>query len=907
MDRSPTPPALAVRWLRWRLPQEWAEPVIGDLTEEYEECLEARGRTTAALEFWWEALTLRAGKLRRGARRLRRAQTLRYGVDAPERSATGIFNRTVVEMFGQDVRLAVRRLMGRKGFTAVALVSLAVGIGANTTGFSLVNSIFLRGSGVAEPDRVVQLFRQVQVSPYWSMSEVEYRAIREELGGLLETVTILQPNTGNMEAAAGPEVVLMNIVGPDFFRTLGRPPVLGRGFSVEEHEVDDAYPVVILAHGFWERSFGADPGIVGSEVILNARRYTVVGVSDPEYRGPAGLSSDVFVPMGTMPHLKNDSEESLVWTGYGRMRDEVTVEQVRAALDAVGARLTAARPPDASPIAFSAVLDTGVGIHPNLDQSIRPMAALSLGAGMLVLLVACTNLAGFLLAQGTDRKKEFAIRLALGAERRQVVRQLGIEALLLGLAGGALGIAFAFYLNGLLSGLQPPLGVPINLSLALDYRVLSFALFLVLFASAVFGLLPALQNSRPDVAPTLRDESAGSGEGRAGSRSRRLIVMAQVTLSMVILVAAGLFVRSLQTQLATDPGFRTEGISIVSVHPGPSGYESDDLGPLYDRILESVGGISGIEQVALASRLPLQVLNWHIRLAIPGVEPPAGEDGFSFEVGYVTPDFFDLMDIAIVRGRGLGAQDGPEAPRTLIVNEALARRFFDGDPIGRTVTYSGDTSTEFTIVGVAAHADVDRLGEGGNGVPFVYLPMAQAPQSTARVVARGSLPASRMAALTQAAIKEIDADLFIPEVGTIRDHMGVFLYLPRLGTLLLVSFGLAALVLSAIGLYGVVSFTVARRTREVGIRMSLGARSEEVVALMMRGGLRLVLTGAAIGILGALAAGRLMQGFLFGIPSWDPITLTAVPLILIGVGLLASWLPARRASRVDPVKALRTE
>lgn len=903
-----SPPPLAVRLLRLRLPDEISEAFIGDLTEEFVEQVAARGRGAATRWFWMQALRVEAGRLRKEASKLRRARAMRYGEDAPERAPSRVFSRTTTEMFGQDLRLAVRRLSARKGFTAVALLSLALGIGANTTVFSLVNSIFFQGSGVADPDRLVQMYYRSQSGDYWSMSEVQARAIGTDLEALFETVTFMQPNSGNIETESGPQVVFMNLVGPDFFRTLGRPPIMGRVFSAEEHEVDDAFPVAIISHGLWQRSFGSAPDIIGTNVLLNARRYTVVGVSDPAYRGPAGLLADVFTPLGTAPHLKDDSEDALVWTAFGRMRDGTTLAQVRSGLEGVGLRLSEDLPADAWQTRFSSELDSEVGLGPGVDALIRPMAALAMVAAFLVLLVACTNLAGFLLAQGTDRRKEFAVRLALGADRSRVVSQLVVEALLLGVMGGLLGIGVAMLLTGLLGNLNPPIGIPIHLNLTMDYRVVGFTFAVMLLASGIFGLLPALQSSSPDVAPTLRDESAGSGEGRGGARARRLIVIVQVAMSMVILVAAGLLVRSLQAQLGTDPGFQTEGISIVQVDAGPSGYEGDaELGALYDRLLQEAEALPGVTMAALASRLPLQVLNWHFGFAVPGVESPAGQDGFSTEVAYVSPAFFDLMEIPIVSGRAFGPEDRRGEPGAVIVNEAMSRRLWpDRDPVGATIHDPGEPLSTYTVVGVAAQTKVDRLGEG-DGAWFIYRPIAQSPTAGAKLLTRGSAPSAESAGRTLRMIKDVDPNLFVPQVGTMRDHVGVLLYLPRLGTLLLAAFGLLALVLAASGLYGIVSFTVARRTREVGIRISLGARGDDVVRLMMQGGIALVGLGAVVGLGLSLAGGRLMQGFLFGVNSWDPITLISVPMVLGVVGLLASWLPARRASRVDPVRALRAE
>jgi putative ABC transport system permease protein len=907
-DVNPSPPRLAVRLLRLRLPKEVSEAIIGDLTEEFDECVEVRGKRAASVEFWWETLRIKAGPLRREAKMLRRAQSLRYGINAPERAASTVFSRTMTEMLGQDLKLAMRRLNARRGFTAVALVSLALGIGANTTVFSLVNSIFFQGSGVTEPDRAVQIFSKVRSGAYWSMSEVQYEAIREDLGALFESVSISKPTTGYVEGDGGTETVYLNVIGPDFFKTLGLPPVVGRDFSTEEHEVDGAFPVAVIGHGFWTRRFGATPDIIGTEIILNARSYTVVGVTNPDYRGSAGLVADVFVPMGMSSHVKDDAEEALVWTGFARLRDDVSVTQVQAGLDAVGVRLSRDLPEGAWQTQFSVKLESDVGVHPGIDEAIRPMAILSMGAALLVLLVACTNLAGFLLAQGADRRKEFAIRLALGAERTRVVAQLVVEALLLGVVGGLMGIGVAWLLIGVLGEVSPPVGFPIHLSLEMDFRVMGFAVAVMLFASVVFGLLPALQASRPEVASTLRDEAVGTGEGRAGGRMRRLLVISQVGLSMVILVGAGLLMRSLQAQLATDPGFATEGIAIITVEADPSGVtESTARRQLYARLLEEAAQIPGVEQVALASRLPLQVANWGASFTVPGLEPPAGQAGFRAETSHVSAGFFELMDIPIISGRAFTAEDGPGLSPAVIVNEALAEALWPGqDPVGFALHPAGMPEVTWTVVGVAAQSKVKTFGES-DGFRFLYQPILQSPPGVAKVLMRGALPPAEMAGRTARMIKDVDPTLVVPEVGTMGDHLGVLLYLPRLGTMLLGAFGVLALVLAAIGLYGIVSYTVARRTREVGIRMSLGARGEEVVRLMMNGGLGLVIVGALGGLVAALAAGRLMQGFLFGVNSWDPVTLITVPVVLGAVGCLASWLPARRASRVDPVQALRAE
>lgn len=802
----------------------------------------------------------------------------------------------------RDLRFALRVLRKSPGFTAVAIFSIALGIGPNTAVFSIVNGVLLRDEGVSEPDRVVQIFW----GSYSAMSYSTLEAIRDGTGDVFQGITAFTNFNGRL-GTEGDRTVLGELVLGNYFQVLGVEPVVGRGFLPEEDRTPGTHPVTVLSHRLWQTELGGDPGVVGSDIRLNGRPYTVVGIAPPGFEGRA-LPPDLWVPLRMYPHLNPGQMGSgNLWT-LGRVRDGVPLERAVSAVAALADRMDQrlqANPETNRRFRLEAVPIEDFYLAPDLDGPILAMAGLLLGAVGLVLLIACTNLAGFHLARATDRRREMAVRAAMGADRRTVLRQLLVESLLLATVGGLLGLGLGLAVVEGVEGMEPPIGAPLNLDLGLDGRVLLFTVAATLVAGLVFGLGPALRASRAPVASMLRDESTGAGESRGKMGARNLLVSGQVALSLVLLVAAGLLLRSFRAATTMDPGFDTGPAGIVGVNAAASGYEPEEVPGLLEELERRAEAAPGVETAGLTTRLPLELGVHVFFLDIPGVPPPSG-DHHRMEIAAVSGDYFEAMDIGLQEGREFTPDDGPGAPRVAILSRAAAQRYWPGESaLDRVMLRAGNPELQYRVVGIAEDVKIWNLQEPPR--PYMYLPLSQQPSSYVDIVGRGARPPGEIAAALRDAVKAVDPDLFVPTVKTMDEHLGFILYLPRMGALLLVGFGALALLLASLGLWGLVSYAVARRTREVGIRISLGARKGDVLALAMKGGMRLVVVGGVVGLAAALAGTRFLEGFLIGVEGLDPLSFVVAVLTLGAVALVAAYLPARRAVQVDPVKALRTE
>jgi predicted permease len=521
----------------------------------------------------------------------------------------------------------------------------------------------------------------------------------------------------------------------------------------------------------------------------------------------------------------------------------------------------------------------------------------------LVLLIACVNLASFLLARAADRRKEIALRLALGARRWTLVRQLLIETVLLALLGGGGGVVLAYWTLDLLLGFRPPLPIPVNLDIGIDRTVLGFTALVALVAGLAFGLVPALQATNPDVAPVLKDEGATT-QGRRRLNLRNGLVVAQVAISLVLLMGSGLFVRSLQKAQAIDPGFSTGQAVFLWPNMDLSGFTADEGRQIYLEMEERLSALPGVTNVALVSRMPLGISVETEGVTIEGVQPPPGRDEIDVDNTLVSESYFQALGIPILRGRNFGPEDGPGSPRTLIVSEAAAQRFWPGeDPIGKTVSLGARAVA--TVIGVAADTKVRTLGEAPR--PFFYHNARRGYIESLIFLVKGNGPSAELLPVVRRTAMEVAPTMVVLESKTMEEHMGILLFAPRMAALLLSVFGGLALVLAGVGLYGLVSYAVARRTREVGIRISLGANAPQVIRMVMGSGMRLVLVGGAIGMVLSASVTWLLSGYLYGIGALDLVTFLGIPMILGGVALGAAYVPARRAGHANPVEALRSE
>ncbi len=815
-------------------------------------------------------------------------------------------------MHPQDLKYAVRRLMKNPGFTAVAVLSLALGIGANTAMFSLVNAVLIRDLPVSAPDELVELYTSEEDGyAYATSSHPDYLDLRERndvFAGVIGSRTFIARLDGDGE----PEMVFGELLSWDYFQTLGVQMDLGRSFVEEEDATAGTHPVAILGHQTWIQTFGADPDILGTSVLLNRRPYTVVGVAPEAFTGsmPVMVSS-FFVPLMMTDEFMGQNVSQLERRGSrsmflkARMLPGVTVEQANASLTSFSAALAEEYPETNRGRGISALPTGEVSLHPLVDNALLPVAGLLLSVVAVVLLIACANLASFLLARAEDRRKEIAVRLALGAKRRELIRQLMVETTLLAVLGGIAGFVLANWTLQLLMSFQPPMPVMVNIDVSLDRTVLFFTGGVSIAAGFLFGLAPALQATNPDVAPTLKNEGTGGGKPKRFDL-RRSLVVTQVAFSFVLLIGAGLFVRSLQKAQHIDPGFDTSPAAVVWPMPELSGYGNAEGSRVFaDSYVERLLAHPAVTAVGVTDVLPLGMGVQTAGFILPGVPSESRDGDHDIDQSSVNDGYFDAMGIEIFQGRQFRAGDADGDP-VVVVSNAFVDRFYPGeDVVGRTIQSTSDT--EYRILGVARDTKVRTLGEEPR--PYVYLLQGQNTNQlfSGQYVVRGAGTGQELLTVARSVLAEVDPDVVIMESKTMEDHLALMLFAPQMAALLLTVFGGLALALAAIGIYGSVSYTVAKRTRELGIRMSLGASRGDVISMAVGSGMKLVLLGGVVGVVLAGAGTWGLSSFLYGVGTTDLVTFGAIPLILSAVALFAAWIPARRASAVNPVTALRSE
>ncbi|MEZ4416467.1 MAG: ABC transporter permease [Gemmatimonadota bacterium] len=814
-----------------------------------------------------------------------------------------------MERLGLDVRYALRRLLKKPVFTLVAAVSLALGIGANTAIFTLVNAVLLRDLPLDRPQELVDVYRSVAGFSHATFSYPDYRDLKADASEVFTDVGASRLALVPIDAEGQIEVVPAELVTGNWFSLLGVPAEYGRMIQPDDDVAKGGHPVVVLGYEFWQRRFGGDPEAVGANLPLYGRDYRVIGVAPKAYSGNLrGLNPSFYAPMMMIGHLQPADQDELEARGNqsiflkARLASGVSVSQAQGAATRWAAGFRETYPGEwQADNEITLVPTSDVIMNPMLDRFIQAAAILMLTVVALVLLIACANLGSFLLAQAADRRKEIAIRLAMGAQRSQLVRQLLTESLLLSLAGGALGIGLAVLSLRALQAADLPLPLPITLDLAPDARVLLFTLAVSVVAAVMFGLAPALQGSRPDVAPTLKDESTGGGRPRRVNL-RSMLVISQVAVSLALLVGAGLFLRSLQARLAVDPGFGYDPAAVLTMQLPPERYSEEQGSAFMQEYVARVAALPGVSAVGLTDDLHLSTLNNSMTgVGIDGVEPPPGQDYHLIDRAIVDPGFFAATGVRIVRGRNFDLSDEAGGPRVAIVSQAMAERFWPGqDPIGRIMR---GRDTETTVIGVASDAKVRSLGEDPR--PFIYQPYSQSYRSGVTVVARTDGGDERTLLSMSELLRTMDPEAIVFEQKTMARHLETMMVGHRLGAWVISAFGVLALFLATLGLYGVVSYAVATRSREVGIRLSLGAEPAQVIRMLMRGGMRLVGIGLVLGFALALLGSRLASGLLYGVSVTDPVAFAVVPLLLAAVAALAAWIPARRAGRVSPVRALR--
>lgn len=804
----------------------------------------------------------------------------------------------------QHLKYALRQLVKRPGFTTVVVLTVALGIGATTAIFSVVNALLLRQLPVHEPERLVSVQERTEDGGFksaYSLPEyLEYRDRAEAADVAAHHLSDIMLNTGEATSAE----LALDVSG-NYFRVLGIQPARGRFFAEDEARAPGAASVVVISYDLWQSALGGAADVIGRTVVVNSHPLTVIGVAPAGFHGTfLGARPRVWLPIGLYQRF-HPERPIAVWGRstwlqlFGRVAEGVTTQQAEAGLAAVALQLAEEHEYWEGEAPVGVRLRRFSALPPSMRDPIRGFVTLLLVTAGVVLAIAGVNVAGMLLARGADRGREMAIRLALGARRRRLVTQLLVESVTLAVLGGLGGLVLASWLTDVLAAVQPPGAGSFRLDLALDARVLAFAVGVSVVTGIAFGLIPALAATRRSVNETLKNNAVGPRR----QRLRGVMVAGQLALSLVLLMTAGLFVRTLQSALNTQHGFDPENVLAIELNLGLNDYDEASGRAFYAQLLERVRALPNAESAALARLVPLG-LSWdQTRARIPGVDPPPGQSGFIVGSNVVSPGYFATLRMPLLEGREFTARDREGEVSAIIINETFARRFWPGEsPIGRQIRFGGGDAE---IVGVVPAGKYRSYSEDPTLVAYRPFDQAYGHEMILHVRVRGSMAA--LMGSIQSEIRAIDPNVAPISVTTVEDVLGSSLFPQRLAAGLVGGFGLTGLVLAAVGVFGLLSFMVAQRSREIGLRMALGARHGDVLKLVLGRGLALVAVGAGVGLVLALFATRFVRSLLVNVSPTDPVTIATVVGLLALVALIAAWLPARRAARVHPMDALRYE
>ena len=824
-----------------------------------------------------------------------------------------------MEYFWQDVRHGARVLSKSPGFSAVAILSLALGIGANTTIFTVVNAILLHPLPVKDISQVVELdtidtkthvgFANATKLGLSFRNFQDYQKQNEVLSGL----SCILPTPLTWSGGAEARQVNGTMVSANYFDVLGLQPAAGRFFLPDEDTKLSGNNVAVISYSFWANKLGADPNEVGKTLTLNAMPYTVIGVAPKGFKGTFtfGSAEQIWVPTSMHPQILTGFAEEffndrrfLNAHAVGRLKPGIGINQAEASLKTIASQLEKDFPKDngGRSIALTPLTEAAVGA--NQHDQIALAGTMMMTVVGLVLLIACANLANLLLARAARREREMGLRAALGASRPRLIRQMLTECILLSLIGGAAGLALAYAGRTILWSFRPPFIQADSIDLSLDSNVLIFTLGISLLTGLLFGVAPAFKASVPDLADTLKLGGRGGSIGWGRNKLRSLLVVSEIALSLVALVGAGLFIRSMRDAQKMDPGFESKNLFMLAFDLGALHYDEGHGQQFLRAAVERASATPGVKAAAIASNFPLG--GGFARTVFPeGEDESTGYRGTLTQLDDITTGYFDALRIPLLRGRLFTDADRKETASVAIINEAMAKKFWpDKDAIGKRFHFFGDTTLR-EVVGIARNSVVNAIGEVP--VPLVYLPVSQdyAPAATLQVQTSGK--PEPVIASVRAQIQSLEPNLAITNVQTIVEIIDQGLWAPEMGAALLTVFGGLAMVLAALGVYGVLAYSVTQQTREIGIRMAMGAEGRDVLGLVVGQGLKLAGAGVALGILVALGLTRQLSSLLFGVSAYDPLTYGGVTLILVIVALLACYIPARRATRVDPLVALRYE
>jgi putative ABC transport system permease protein len=805
-----------------------------------------------------------------------------------------------------DFRFALRQLRKSPGFTFVAVLTLALGIGANTAIFSVVNAVLLKSLPYHQPERLVLIWgddkahdaHRGQVS---ATDVADWRA-RNHVFEEISTYTDFRPV---LTGAGEPERIFGAQVGDGFFSVMQAKPMLGRVFTAEE-QVDGKDYVAVLSYALWKKRFAGDPDIIGKTITLSARPYMVIGVMGPEFHSlPRGLlpaPAEFYRPVAEPPDEKERASRHL--RAIGRLKSGITLAAAQTEMDLIARQLRAEHP----------IEDANSGIHlvtlrEDLVSPVRPALVMLFGAVVFLLLIACANVGNLLLTRSIARYREVAIRAALGASRVRLLRQFLTESVLLSIGGGTLGLLGAIWTASFIQTFGSQM-IPMLSSAELDARVLGFTFVMAMLTGVVFGAAPALRASRVDLNETLNDGGRTPGAGTSRSPLRSTLVVTEIALAMVLLTAAGLLIKSVLRLNSVNPGFNPERVLTMNVWLPRAKYpKADNWNAFYDRLLQRLRASSGVEAAGLTSVLPVSD-NFDRRTIEVEGQPRVASELSEVDNYYITPGYLRAMSIPVLRGRALSEQDTGDVQLAVLISEAMARKYWPNEEaIGKRIRYYNSDPAEQrpwrTVVGIVP--DVKQYGLDTSGTPALYVPQLQVPQSTLTLVVRTRTEPVSMIEVVRREIFAIDPEQAVFNVATMDQVLAESISLRRISMFLLVGFAALALLLAAIGIYGVLAQSVVQRTHEIGIRMALGAQIRDVLKLILGYGMKLAVLGILAGIIGALGVTRLIASLLFGVAATDPSTFVVIAALLAVVAFLACYLPARRAAKADPVAALRAE
>jgi putative ABC transport system permease protein len=817
--------------------------------------------------------------------------------DTPGKERTNLLSD-----LSQDLRFGVRMLLKNPGFTVIAIIALALGIGANTAIFSVVNAVLLRPLPYKNPERLVMVWEDnsKQGFPRDTPAAPNYLDWRDQ-NHVFEGMAAMVDISVNLTGTGEPERIDGRRVSGSLFELLGVQPQLGRIFRSEEDQLG-ANGVVVLSHGLWQRRFGGDPDVVGKPINLNGKSFTVVGVMPRTYQFPT-RTDQFWIPIAF------DAKEAKQRGNHylevlARMKSGVSLQQAQAEMTTIATRLQQQYPET----------NTGIGavvtpLHEHLVGDIRPALLILLGAVAFVLLIACANVANLLLARAAVRQKEIALRLALGASRTRMTRQFLTESVLLSALGGSVGLLFSVVGLNLLKRFIPP-NISQVQAIGIDARVLVFTLLISIATGLLFGLAPAVQMANSDLNDTLKETGRDSAAGRHGNRIRGFLIISEVAVSFLLLIGAGLLINSFIHLRHVDPGFRSEKLLTMKIVLPETRYpDKQGRSLFYDELLRRIETLPGVVTAAVATDLPLTNTGNSLGIAMEGRADPAPDRMPIIITRVVSPGYFKTMSIPLLDGRVFTEGDKSDSPPVVIISETMARRFWPNeDPLGKRIKVGRSTSSRpwLTVIGVVK--DVRQYELIIEPKPQMYVSYQQAEFFEPRaLVIRANFDPLSLAGTVRQTVWEIDKDQPVSDISTMEEVIADSVARQRFSMWLLGIFAGLALVLAAVGIYGVMSYSVAQRTREIGIRMALGAQRSDVLKMTIGGGLRLVLMGAAIGLVAALVLTRVMSSLLFGVSPTDPLTFVSISIVLISVAVLASYVPALRATRVDPMFALRYE